>query len=688
MTLDGNYDAENNRMSLERSDATSSGWPAGVRLLAASEGNEFMLQIAEMLAWGFAELTVPCELAVDEPPVATAGHVLQIVVAPHEYVPLFLERQPDVDVRSALAHTWVLNVEQPGSAWFEMAWRFGCHARGFFDISRPGMCELRRRGARVAFTPLGYAPFLTAPEPPDTRDVDILFLGHSSPRREAFLARHSRFLARHRCALHLVPVNHPRHHGAPGYVSGQARAALLARSRILLNIHSTDRHYFELHRAMLALANGCLLVTETCEDTAPLSEGVHFVAATLDGMEDACEQALASASRTSIAEAGRRFVIEQFTASQTARQMLQSATEGCRRDDELLMDARPGGVDARMGVRSRIASAQRDRTAGVPTHDDQRNDAYTQSIASPSITVLVTLYNYERYIDTCLGSVESSSPVPGGIELLVVDDASTDDSVAAVRRFMRRTGVPTRLLVKHENTGPADARNLGLAEARGASVFVLDADNAVYPNGLGYLWAALVDSGAAAAYGIISTFDDETGESIGLLSQFAWDPRALVRAPYIDAMALFDRDILRNIGGYAVGLIEYGWFGWEDYCLWLTLAERSYEAAFVPNIVASYRVHGRSMLRHTNETAASLARYFERRFAGLVARYPDLDSCFGFPRAGTGASPSPLVADQDAAILERRCEALEFDLRALRRSASWRITAPMRAAYRLVTGRP
>ena len=61
-----------------------------------------------------------------------------------------------------------------------------------------------------------------------------------------------------------------------------------------------------------------------------------------------------------------------------------------------------------------------------------------------------------------------------------------------------------------------------------------------------------------------------------LLSYFDWDLQMLVEFPYIDAMVLFDRRQLIEIGGYDTELYKFGWFGWEDYDLWRELPGQSY----------------------------------------------------------------------------------------------------------------
>ena len=65
----------------------------------------------------------------------------------------------------------------------------------------------------------------------------------------------------------------------------------------------------------------------------------------------------------------------------------------------------------------------------------------------------------------------------------------------------------------------------------------------------------------------------------------------LVEHPYIDAMALFDRRQLIEIGGYDNELYKFGWFGWEDYDLWLRIAQAKFRVTFLPNTLCLYRHH-------------------------------------------------------------------------------------------------
>ena len=84
----------------------------------------------------------------------------------------------------------------------------------------------------------------------------------------------------------------------------------------------------------------------------------------------------------------------------------------------------------------------------------------------------------------------------------------------------------------------------------------------VFPRALEQLHATIVRDNSAAAYSMLCRFQGAYNNREGLLSYYDWDPQMLIEYPYIDAMALFDRERLINIGGYDTELYKYGWFGW------------------------------------------------------------------------------------------------------------------------------
>lgn len=91
-----------------------------------------------------------------------------------------------------------------------------------------------------------------------------------------------------------------------------------------------------------------------------------------------------------------------------------------------------------------------------------------------TVSVVIPVYNGERFVADAIRSVLEQSRAPD--EIVVVDDGSTDGSAAVVARCAARSPLPVRCLYQR-NSGPAAARNHGLAEATGTLVAFQDADD-------------------------------------------------------------------------------------------------------------------------------------------------------------------------------------------------------------------
>ena len=102
-------------------------------------------------------------------------------------------------------------------------------------------------------------------------------------------------------------------------------------------------------------------------------------------------------------------------------------------------------------------------------------------MTEPVVSVIVPAYNAAVYIEEALASLRVQTLTD--IEILVVDDASTDNTAALIEAS--RQGDPRiRLLRQAANAGPSAARNRGLAEARGRWIALLDADDSYLPDRL------------------------------------------------------------------------------------------------------------------------------------------------------------------------------------------------------------
>lgn len=133
--------------------------------------------------------------------------------------------------------------------------------------------------------------------------------------------------------------------------------------------------------------------------------------------------------------------------------------------------------------------------------------------AKDGITVAVSLFNYARFVSECLDSIVRQTH--SCLELVVVDDHSEKDaSVEVARRWMEQnsTRFDRLSLLRHtRNQGLAEARNTAFEYARTDPVFVIDADNQIYPRALARLFGPLQHREFDAAYTQIELFGDQSG---------------------------------------------------------------------------------------------------------------------------------------------------------------------------------
>ena len=675
-----------------------------VDLFVTSKSNLFIREIADLLCAGFRATGCETQLLIDQIPAEkTEEGKIQIVVTPHEFFNLFLrDKLPWEKMQRLTNHLFLLGTEQPESEWFDSNLVVAPHARAMLDIHLSGVAAYRARGLPCFHLPLGYHPLLEQSDviAKSKRDLDICVLAAMTDRREEFIAANADFFAARNCHIRFVPIGFAKTEETRSYLPIPQRNALLQRAKILLNVHYSDLRYFEWHRALIAMANRCCLITETCQGFEPLVPGKHFVMAKADDLTTCCEYYLNhEEERVAIAEAAYNFVRDRFTQEENCRAFLHQITKEFQRGNagtELTLNLvaneadlpveplpeslakdlsqkpvtlffaalredlsnlfRPAHTEPVGNGRTstdpietarRIAIVSDIRRGYIERFEAQKKSqeqekAIFQSIdnshfngSTPSVSVIVTLYNYSAYIRQCLKSLENShtAAIPGGIEVVIVNDASTDDSLKQAIVLQRNSRHPVRIIDKQLNTGLADARNLGLQLARAPYAFILDADNMVFPRALEQLHATIVRDNSAAAYSMLCRFQSAHNNREGLLSYYDWDPQMLIEYPYIDAMAMFDRERLIKIGGYDTELYKYGWFGWEDYDLWLRIAQEELRVSFLPNVLCLYRHHEKAMSNTTNLFERELVGHLLEKYESLVEIYPPKRRLLGVNRS-------------------------------------------------------
>jgi hypothetical protein len=524
-----------------------------------------------------------------------------------------------------LGRTVAVSTEQPGTRWFEDSFGIASQAGAVVDINRLAVEEMERRGVAAEHAPLGYIPSWDVWHGADDteRPIDLAFLGRYTPERGHTIAQCSHALrGTRRGAFYLTETVKPHIDGSSYYLAGERRSRLLAETKLLLNIHQQKLPYFEWHRILNAVLNGCVVLTEHSLMTEPFEPGVHFISTRVDDLPFVLESLLADEKRlATIRRAAYDLVREQMPMAMATAAIERAVARAHANPLRLGSVGPPPAVPLPEPIEQPLPAWKAySRDVGdqhparhalkdllIRTRNIERQlaelggDAADSLIVEefgrpgcrPRVSILMTVYNHAELAPIALRSV-AAAEFDGPIEVIAVDDASGDDSVEALRRaWANYPWLNGKLISRSVNGGlPASSRNLAFEHASGDLLFILDADNLVLPSGLTKLSAALErDESAAFSYGIVERFD--SSGPLGIECWIDWDPDRIRYGNYIDAMALIRREQFEQVGRYPT---DPSLAGWEDYALWAAMAEAGMHGVRVPDFVGRYRVSQHSML--------------------------------------------------------------------------------------------
>ena len=470
----------------------------------------------------------------------------------------------------------------------------------------------------------------------------MTFMGGYAQRRAKMLASCAPALVGRRSALYLFETAVPHTSASEAYFHGQRKWRHLASSRMILNVHRSPLAYLEWQRVIGAMVNGCVVVSEHSLGAEPLVAGEHFVSVSQESMPLALRALLEDEDRLSaMRQAAYRLLREELTLDAgigvLADALEHAAATSIAKLPEGALQPRPRPLPApvpkseperlaserteidviRMALKElflgqRALRRQLTASAQPATDASERYGPVQRTL--PRVSVVLTVYDYADTVGEAIASVALADR--RDYELIVVEDASNDTSLDAIRAALaQHPWVPATLIARGRNGGLAAARNLGVERARGEYVFILDADNAVYPHCLSRLADTLdADPEAAFAYGLLEVFDSHGARD--LMSWLSWDSERLRYGNFIDAMAMIRRSALLAAGGYTT---DQRLYGWEDFALWCAFGDHGWRGVLVPEIVARYRTGLQSMITLTDIDASAAWAALVERYAVLTA---------------------------------------------------------------------
>jgi glycosyltransferase involved in cell wall biosynthesis len=631
--------------------------------------NEFWREIGHMVADGFEANDFTVVRHETASPASLQSRAIHVAVGGHEYFNTFLKEE--ALIRKAAPAMVALTGEQPGSQWFSANLPYLSECKECWDITQSGTEALQSRGLKARHLQLGFSKRLRAESVnPTDKPLDVLFLAsltHERSQRIAEFGINHWHLESH---FQLAEIGYAKTAKDKIYLSNADRNRLAARSKIILNYHGHLIPFFEWHRALVAMANESLFLTDLVRGSYPLVAGRHYISASSQVINHAVDFLLDHLDmRQEITGSARRFLNAHLQMEHCAARFargkpleqnriagelgpissiqkdLQSYLAKMRRSCFPINFAasctQKYSSPAKKVVRNQLVLKRNEMAERLekeisvaalrPPYDLERFPGVGANSSPVELSVVISLFNYESAICTALDSILFASANTESLEVVVVDDGSTDESVEAARQWLAKAPFRGVLICKHYNTGFISSRNIGIREALGEYIAILDADNAFLPNGIDRLFQKIQATSADACYGIIICVD-EAGRPSGLLSAQPWDVRRLLYCPYVDAMAIFKKSTIEKLGFYDTEMFKHGWFGWEDYELWLRLAEANSRVEFVPNFVALYRSHSSSMINSTNLFQSDIIDYLAKKFSAFAQMHSHADKLFGIPK--------------------------------------------------------
>ena len=250
------------------------------------------------------------------------------------------------------------------------------------------------------------------------------------------------------------------------------------------------------------------------------------------------------------------------------------------------------------------------------------------AISTPSVSVIVANYNGAAHLAEAITSAQRQSL--RDLEIIVSDDASTDDSVRVVVGLAAEDH-RIRIVRSDRNGGPAAARNRALAVARGEWIAIMDSDDLMHPERLAQLVdAARRDRADMVADNLVEFHSDGSRPPRLLLAgQWARIPFWVEIVDYIRLnqlhgsgpglgylKPLFRTSILSGPTARYDETLKIG----EDYDLVLRLLHSGKTMRVYPLPFYFYRKHGSSISHRLNESVLVALEAANRRFLAQVSK--------------------------------------------------------------------
>lgn len=202
---------------------------------------------------------------------------------------------------------------------------------------------------------------------------------------------------------------------------------------------------------------------------------------------------------------------------------------------------------------------------------------------NPLVSVIIPIYNMEKYLQECVNSVVNQSYQ--NLEIILVDDGSNDNS-GKICDILKKQD--KRIKVFHNyNQGVSYSRNFGIKKSNGKYLLALDGDDTIdstYIEKGVYVLENNINIGIVYCKARLFGYRDE----IWNLPEYSLDKMLVENIIFVTA--LFRKSDFIIVGGFCEDMK----YGIEDYDFWLSILELKREVYMIPEILFNYRIRNNS----------------------------------------------------------------------------------------------
>jgi glycosyltransferase involved in cell wall biosynthesis len=277
------------------------------------------------------------------------------------------------------------------------------------------------------------------------------------------------------------------------------------------------------------------------------------------------------------------------------------------------------------------------------------------SVGAGNVSIVIPCHNQGATLREALASVEQVRN-ENLLEVIVVDDGSSEVETTTILSQVEEAGC---CVIRQSNRGLGAALNAGIRRAKGEFILPLGSDNRLRDT---YLNEGVSLLKSNICLGVVYADAEYFGERTGPWHVQEFSLLSMIRGNFIDACALFRKNLWEDVGGYDE---QMPWTGWEDWDFWLRVAYRQGTFVHLPKVGFDHRVRSDSLRLQAHEHRLDLINY--------IFGKPEMACC-------------RLIREMDeqAQILRARIQSMEDLVRGIKGLRSYRLGHGLLAPARLL----